>query len=205
LAAVALVPVEVPRGPGAWLAEGWNAVTSNFWLFVFFGFLYLAAGSTVPVLLQGPMALSLQWAALAQVNGRRAEMNDMGYGFNNFPAAVLVCLVTSLILTFTTLFLLIPGLIAATLLQFPYLLVIDQKLDFWAAIQESARVSQRHFGKLIGLFLLEACLILAGALLCGVGVFVAIPVIYAATAAAYKDIFGLREATRAALAGAPPR
>jgi uncharacterized membrane protein len=205
LAAVALVPVAVPRGPGAWLADGWNAVTANFWIFVLFGFIYLAAGSTFPVLLQGPVALALQWATLRQLTGQRADLNDLGYGFNNFPAAVLVCLVTSIILGFTTLFLLIPGLIAATLLQFPYLLVIDQKLDFWAAIKESASVSQRHFGQLLGLFLLEICLIIGGALLCGVGLFVAIPVIYAATAAAYIDIFGLREGTKAALVGAPPR
>lgn len=200
LAAVAIVPAAVPRGSGAWIGDGWNAVTANFWIFVLLGFLYLAASSTVPILIQGPVALGLQWATLRQVAGRRADINDVAFGFNQFPHAVLVCLVTAIIIGFASVLLIIPGLIAAALLQFPYLLVIDRKLDFWAAIKESFHVSQRHFGMLLGFFLLQLCLIVAGALLCGFGLLVAIPVVYAATAAAYIDLFGLREETKAAIA-----
>lgn len=199
LAAVALVPVAVPRGPAAWIGDGWNAVTANFWIFVLLGFLYLAAGS-VPVLLQGPVALGLQWAALRQISGQRADINDLAFGFNQFPQAVLVCLATSVIIGFASILLIIPGLLAAALLQFPYLLVIDHKVDFWAAIKESFEVSQRHFGTLLGFFLLQLCLIIAGALLCGFGLLVAVPVCYAATAAAYIDLFGLREETKTSIA-----
>ena len=198
LAAVALVPVAVPRGPVAWIGDGWNAVTANFWIFVLLGFLYLAAGSTVLIL--GPVALGLQWAALRQVAGRAADINDLTLGFKQFPNAVLVYLVTGIIIVCASVFFIIPGLIAAALLQFPYLLVIDKKLDFWAAIKESFAVSQRHFGTLLGFFLLQICLIAAGALLCGFGLLVAIPVCYAATAAAYIDLFGMREDTKASIA-----
>lgn len=199
LAAVAIVPVALPRGPIAWIGDGWNAVTANFWIFVLLAALYLAASSTVPVLIQGPVALGLQWAALRQVSLRRADINDIALGFNQFPNAVLVCLFTSLIIAFASVLLIIPGILAATLLQFPYLLVIDRKLDFWTAIRESFNVSQRHFGILLGLFLLQLGLIIAGALLCGFGLLVAIPVCYAATAAAYIELFGLREDTIAAI------
>jgi len=190
----------VLRGSSAWIEDGWNAVTANFWNFVLLGFLYLAAGSTAPVLIQGPVALGLQWAALRQVSGRRADVKDVVYGFNNFPPAVLVCLATSVIIGLGSILLLIPGLVAAILLQFPYLLVIDRKLDFWAAIKESFEVSQRHFGKLLGFFLLQLCLIIGGALLCGFGLLVAIPICYAATAAAYIELFGLQEDTKASIA-----
>jgi len=200
LAAVAIVPVTVPRGSVAWISDGWNAVTANFWIFVLLGALYLAAGSTVPVLVQGPVALGLQWAALRQVTVGRADINDIALGFNQFPNAVLVCLFTSLIIGFASILLIIPGLLAATLLQFPYLLVIDRKLDFWAAIKESFNVSQRHFGTLLGFFLLQLGVIIGGALLCGFGLLVAIPVCFAATAAAYIELFGLREETKASVA-----
>jgi hypothetical protein len=200
LAAVGVVPVAVPRGAAAWIGDGWNAVTGNFWIFVLLGFLYLAAGSTVPILLQGPVALGMQWAALRQITGQRADINDLAFGFNQFPAAVLVCLVTFVIIGFGSILLIIPGLLAATLLQFPYLLVIDHKVDFWAAIKESFEVSQRHFGTLLGFFLLQVCLLIAGALLCGFGLLVAVPVCYAATAAAYIDLFGLREDTKTQMA-----
>lgn len=202
LSAIALMPAAQPRGAGAWISAGWNAVTSNFWIFILLAVIYTAAGSTVPILLQGPVALGLQWAALRQVNGNRAEVNDLAVGFNNFPAAVLVCLVTSVLIGLATLLLIIPGLLVAALLQFPYLLVLDRNLDFWAAIKESFNVSQRHFGSLLALFFLQVCLIIGGALLCGVGVLVAIPIVYASTAAAYIDLFGLQQQTKSRLAGA---
>ncbi|MBL8241652.1 MAG: hypothetical protein JNM66_29775 [Bryobacterales bacterium] len=199
LAALAVVPAAVPRGAGAWISSGWTAVTGNFWIFVLLGLIYVAAGSTVPVLVQGPVALGLQWAALRQVSGSRAEVNDLAFGFNQFPHAVLVCLTTSLLIGVATLFLIIPGLIAAALLQFPYLLVIDRKLDFWGAIKESFSVSQRHMGSLFALFLLQVCLVIGGVLLCGAGVLVAIPMIYASAAAAYIDLFGLQASTKSSI------
>lgn len=199
LKAIALVPAANPRGVTEWITAGWNAVTANFWLFMGLTVIYLAAGSTVPVLLQAPVGVGLQWAALKQVYGRPAELNDIGYGFTVFPVAVLICLTSAVIIGFATILLLIPGLIAVLLLQFPYLLAIDRKLDFWSAIKESASVSQRHIGKLFGFLCLQIALVIGGLLLCGVGVIVVIPVIYAATAAAYIDLFGLQENTRAAM------
>ncbi|HEU0120425.1 MAG TPA: hypothetical protein VFQ91_07870 [Bryobacteraceae bacterium] len=200
-AVVAVTPAAIPRGAVAWMAEGWNAVTANFWIFALLGFLYLLACSVAPVLVQGPMALGLQWACLRQIAGRRADINDLGYGFQLFPPAVLVCLATSLIIGTASLLLLLPGLAAAALLQFPYLLVIDRNLDFIEALRESFAVSQRHIGKLLLLLTLQIGIALAGALLCGVGLFIAIPVIYASTAAAYLDLYGLRAATKVRITG----
>jgi uncharacterized membrane protein len=176
-------------------------VTGNFWTFVLLGLIYLVAGGSVPVLIQGPVAMGLQWAALRQVAGQRAEVNDLAYGFNQFPQAVMLCLTMGVLIGVGTVLLIVPGILAATLLQFPYLLAIDRKLDFWSAIQESFATSQRHFGTLLGFFLLQFCLLIGGALLCGVGLLVAVPVVYAATAAAYVDLFGLQSETKAAMGG----
>lgn len=200
LTAIALVPTQNPRGAAGWIGAGWTAVTGNFLAFSVLGFFYLLAASAVPFLLQGPVAMGLQWATLREVNGKKADVNDVAFGFNMFPPAVLICLVTSLIIGLGMALLLIPGFLAAIFLQFPYLLAIDRKLDFWQAIKESFDVSQRHFGSLFGFYLLQVCILIGGALLCGVGLVVAIPVVYAATAAAYVDLFGLQEDTRARIA-----
>lgn len=201
LAAVAIVPAASSRGATAWISDGWNAVTANFWVFIALTLVYLAAGSTVPVLLQAPLGLGLQWAALRQICGRTADFNDLTIGFNLFPAAVLVALTTGAIVVSASLCLIIPGFIALALLQFPALLVLDRKLDFWSAIKESVSVSRDHFGSMAAFLALEICIGLGGVLLCGVGVLVAIPVMYAATASAYIELFGLREDTKAAIAG----
>jgi hypothetical protein len=197
---LAIVPAAQPRGAGAWVADGWNAVTANFWTFVLLGLITMLAGTMVPVVLQGPVVLGLYWASLRQVQGYRAEVGDLSFGLNLFPAGVLICLVTGLIIGAATVLLLLPGLVAAALLQFPYLLAADRKLDFWSAIKESFQVSQQHFGSLLGLLLLQICLLIGGVLLCGVGLLVAIPICYAATAAAYVDLFGVQADTRARLA-----
>lgn len=203
LADVAIVPAMVVRGPGAWIGDGWNAVTANFWTFVLLGLIYSVAGSTVPIVVQGPIAFGLQWAALRQVSGNRADIADIKAGFDIFPHALMTALVYSIIVTVGMFLCIVPGIAAAVLLQFSYLVVLDQKLEFWPAIQESYRVAKDHFGKLLGLFCLQFCLIIAGVLLCGVGLFVALPVIYTSTAVAYIELFGLRAETKARLAGAP--
>lgn len=197
---LAIVPTSHPRGAGAWVADGWNAVTANFWTFVLLGLITMVAGGIVPVVLQGPVVLGLYWASLRQVQGHKAEVGDLTFGLNLFPAGVLICLVTGIIIGAATILLLLPGLVAATLLQFPYLLAADRKLDFWEAIKESFQVSQRHFGSLLALLLLQVCLLVGGLLLCGVGLLVAVPLCYAATAAAYVDLFGIQAETRVRLA-----
>jgi uncharacterized membrane protein len=203
LSGVALVPAAVPRGAGAWIADGWNAVTANFWTFVLLGLILIAAGSTVPILIQAPVAMGLQWAALRQVATRRAEVNDVTVGFNLFPQAVMISLVTTILITAGFILLILPGIAACVLLQFPYLLALDRKLDFWAAIKESFNVSQRHFGSLLGLWCLQIAIIVGGALLCGVGLLAALPMVYTSSASAYIDLFGLQNDTRTRLAGAP--
>jgi len=169
------------------------------------GLTYTAASSTVPVLLGGPAAMGLQWAALRQVSGKKAEVNDIVFGFNQFPTAVLICLVTGTIVVFASFLLIIPGLIAATMLQFPYLLAIDRKMDFWSAIKCSFEVSKQHFGALFALFLLQICVALGGLLLCWVGLIVAVPILYCSSAAAYIDLFGLQADTKAAIAAGTPQ
>jgi uncharacterized membrane protein len=192
-------PATVLGGPGDWLSQGWNAVTANFWVFVLLAAIFLLGSSTVPILLQGPLTMGLQWAALRQVLGRRADLNDLGAGFNLIGPSLLICLLTTLIFSVAGAFFLIPALFAAALLQFPYLLVLDRGLPFGEAIKQSFEVSQYHLGKLIGFVLLQICLLVAGALLCGIGILVAIPILFAATAAAYVDLFGVRSSTKAAM------
>jgi uncharacterized membrane protein len=178
------------------MGMGFNAVTANFWVFVLLAAIYLLASSAAPVILQGPIAMGLYWAALRQILGRPASPNDLGTGFNLFGQGLLICLLLTVIFTVAGFLLLVPFFLAAALLQFPYLLVLDRKLDAWPALQESFRVSQFHLGKLFLLTLLQVVLLVAGTLLCGVGLLVAVPVVFASSAAAYVDLYGIRPETR---------
>jgi len=83
--------------------------------------------------------------------------------------------------------------------KFTYLFIIDKRMDFWPAMQAShAIVKQDYFG--FTMFLLAAAGInILGALCCIVGLFVTIPLTFAAITVAYQEIVGFDEQTIAAL------
>ena len=58
-----------------------------------------------------------------------------------------------------------------------------------AVTQEADQVVQQHFLKVFGLLLLCVLIIFAGVLALCVGIFIAAPVVFAATAIAYEELF----------------
>jgi uncharacterized membrane protein len=73
-------------------------------------------------------------------------------------------------------------------------LVIDRGLDFWPAMELSMRVVKRHWWLFFGFVLVNFLVVLLGAAVCLVGVFIAQPLVLGAMAYAYEDIFGDRPA-----------
>jgi uncharacterized membrane protein len=78
--------------------------------------------------------------------------------------------------------------VAAT---FVYPLIVDRQLSGVAAAKLSTKASLANFWQILGLLLLNALLGLAGALLCYVGLFLVLPINFAAIAIAYNQVFGL--------------
>lgn len=74
-------------------------------------------------------------------------------------------------------------------LFFAFPLIIEHKLGAVDAMKLSARAGWSNLGGLILLFILEIFVAIIGFLACIVGIFVAMPVIYAASAFAYRQVF----------------
>jgi len=74
---------------------------------------------------------------------------------------------------------------------FAYPLIVDRKLSGVDAVKLSLRAAMGNFWRLLGLLLLNAVVALAGLLLCYVGMFLVLPVTFAAIAVAYNQVFGL--------------
>lgn len=74
-------------------------------------------------------------------------------------------------------------------LAFTIPLVIEHDLSIMDAIKTSARAGWSNIGGLILLFILEALVGLAGALALCIGVFFVLPIIHAANAVAYRQVF----------------
>lgn len=82
--------------------------------------------------------------------------------------------------------LVVPGIIAAVVLMFTTIVVIDQGLGPIEALKESVRITRGHFWPLLGFGVLLTLIALAGILALGVGLLVALPVIMIACVHAYR-------------------
>ena len=87
---------------------------------------------------------------------------------------------------------------------FSYPLIVDRKLSGLDAVKLSTKAALANFWPLLGLLLLNGLIAFAGVLLCYVGVFLALPLTFAAIATAYEQVFGLGEVQSPILPPPPP-
>jgi hypothetical protein len=83
-----------------------------------------------------------------------------------------------------------PAIYLAVSWIFSPLLIVDKGLDFWPAMELSRRVAAKHFLPILGLLVLCGLMLVAGALALCLGLFVAVPIVFASIAVAYDDLFG---------------
>lgn len=87
---------------------------------------------------------------------------------------------------------------------FSYPLIVDRRLSGIAAVKLSAKGAVANFLPLLGLYLLNGIVMFIGVLLCFVGMFLAMPITFAAIETAYEQVFGLTEAQGPNLPPPPP-
>jgi hypothetical protein len=74
---------------------------------------------------------------------------------------------------------------------FAYPLIVDRRLSGLNAVKLSIRAGMSNFWQLLGMLLLNGLISFVGVLLCYVGVFIVLPISFAAIAMAYEQVFGL--------------
>lgn len=84
----------------------------------------------------------------------------------------------------------IPGLIVAFFTQFTFPFLIDKQLPAVEAIKRSAGLVNKNLGTLIGFYIATVIAYVVGALLCGIGLLVAAPVVMIATVYTYRVLQG---------------
>lgn len=81
------------------------------------------------------------------------------------------------------------GIMLGALFIFTFPLIVDRKLSGIEAIKTSARAAYANLGGVIGLLLLFMLGGIAGVLACYIGIFFFVPIQFAATASAYRQVF----------------
>lgn len=197
LPAVWTAPAGVRCETGRWLGAGWQLVQRDMGTY-FLMALVFALVNSVPFI-QGALIAGFHIFTMKKLLGRRTEFADLFSGFSFFVPTLLASLVIALFTFLGTLACIIPGLVVAAMYKFTYLFIVDKRMDFWPAMKASHEiVRQDYFG--FTMFLLASALVnLLGVLCCVVGVFITIPMTFAAITVAYREIVGFEPETVASL------
>lgn len=190
-------PIGIKAQPGRWIGEGWALVKADFGSYLLMGLVFGLLNSVL--FIQGALIAGFHIFTMKKLMGRPTEFGDMFKGFNFFIPTLVASLLIGLFTALGTLACIIPGLVIAAMYNFTYLFIVDKRMDFWPAMQAShAVVKNDYFG--FTMFLLLAFLVnLLGLLCCFVGLFVTIPLTFAAITVAYKEIVGFEQRTIEAL------
>ncbi len=90
-------------------------------------------------------------------------------------------------LTVATVFLVVPGIVLMFLTRYALLFVVDQDLNPFEAVVASVQLAAGRFTSELGFAVRSVLLMLAGAVACGIGLYLAVPVVLAAQALRYRE------------------
>ena len=206
-------PAVQPFAAGDAISYGWRAFKNNIGPLLLIALVLLAVNmvtnwlgqaadgfalsvvlSLVGAFISLVISLGLIRAALAILDGRRPEVGDLLSTRDILPylvASILVWIIVGVGLVLC----IIPGLIAGYLLQFFGYAIVDRKVgattvapqsDPIGAMRASYEITSKNVGSLIVLVILCILLNIAGALLCGIGLLVSMPVTAIAFAYAWR-------------------
>lgn len=183
-----VAPVGIMAAPGRWIGLGWELVKADLGNYILIGLVFSLL-NTVP-LIQGALIAGFHIFTMKKLMGRPAEFADLFKGFNFFVPTLVASLLIGLFVFGGTLLCIIPGLVVAAMYKFTFLFIVDKRMDFWPAMQASHAVAKNDYFGFTMFLLLMALVDLLGVLCCVIGIFVALPVTFAAITVAYKELVG---------------
>ncbi len=189
---------------GAYLKTGWEIFKQYPLGFVGFSLLYVVVlavisrprgiGALAAAAIHEPLIAGFIMVSAKLMQEKSPTFGDFfgGFQFKYFLPLVLLGLVSRVLITLGLVLLLAPGVYLAVSYIFAAILVVDQRLDFWPAMEESRKFITPRWFSFFAFLLLLMLVNIAGFLALGVGVLVSIPVSWCALVAAYADLLGLK-------------
>jgi uncharacterized membrane protein len=159
--------------------DGQKVAFDDLWL----GFKYFGRSLLVTILVVVPLVIYMFAAfttfylpiIVQAVGGNRVSDRDI---LGSFLSAIVVDLIIAIVMV-----------CIHSLLIFSYPLIVDRGLSSVDAIKLSARAAIKNAAGIAGLIGVNFVLALAGEALCGVGLYLVIPVLTAANLVAYRKVF----------------
>ncbi len=186
-----------------WIQQGFDLFKENALVLIIATLLAVVIGGATGGILTGPMLAGVLLIALNLLDKKepKPDIGAVFKGFDYFLNTFLFWLVWS-VLAFVAVgllsmivcvgqvlsVLLIIGL--KTLLMFALFLIVDRRMEFWPASMESIRRVKGSFFPLLGFVVVVMVIGMVGAIACGIGVVVTLPIAICCLTVAYRDVFG---------------
>jgi uncharacterized membrane protein len=157
------------------------------------GLLSRSLGYGITSLIVGTIELSLGAglikSALNIADGKPVSVGDIAAWSTKGPVIVTALLV-SLATAIGTILCFFPAIIVGFLLNWAMFYVVDQGMGPMDALKASVSFATSHLGETIVFYLLGFVVLFVGAILCGVGLLVAVPVVLIAAAFTFRVLNG---------------
>jgi ABC-type sugar transport system permease subunit len=157
--------------------------------FKIFQGIYFPLSVLLPLLINPPLSAGVLYFILKRARGDAAGMNDVLSGYTRAYGSLVLAPIVGLILVFLGLAcLILPGIYLAVAYSFAQLAIIDRRCGVWAGLELSRRAISRHWWACFLMGIISLVVLLVGVVALGVGVFVALPLVYGAMVYAYLDL-----------------
>ena len=188
---------------GDWINAGFTLYKDNFVVLVLASLIAVILSSVTLGILSGPMFAGLIIIVMACIDKKepKAEIGDVFKGFDYFLNSFLFFIVwTAISLAITLLLNLIPcagqvlslfvSIVISTFIMFGMFMIVERKMNFWPASMASINLVKTNFFPFAGLMIVASFLGNIGALACGIGMIITLPIGACIIAVAYRDLFG---------------
>jgi len=180
---------------------GWELIKKDFWYFVGLSVVIVVIGGVsnsreeervsfnlVGFLLNTWLTCGLLRILIDYYDGKKRKFTDLFTQFQYFWRILLATLLLGVIIILGLIFLIIPGVYLALRYQFTLYFIIDKNMDIGEAMKRSAALSENIKLSLFQFALAALGVIILGAIALGVGVFVALPIVWLAYAYLYRNL-----------------
>ena len=186
---------------GNFINRGWEIFKENAANFVVFSLLFVIAVSgleflsmndglsgLIQMLISAPLSAGFFIVADKVARKESTEFGDFFKGFDHFVQLVIGNLTYTVLVVVGMILLFFPGmyLAIAYMIWMPFVLFED--MGFWNALETSRKIITKNWWNFLLLALVFVGFAILGAIALGVGIFVAIPVIYCTLYAVYESL-----------------
>ncbi len=188
---------------GEWIEEAFNLYRSNFKTLVLASILVLVISTITAGILAGPMLAGLASLILALRDKKvpKPEAGSVFKGFDFFVPSFLYIVVwgggvfiasaiVGVIPLIGNLAALFAAYAAQAFLMFGLFLIVDKKMEFWPASQESINMVKMNFWPFFGLSVAAGFIGSIGAIAFGIGIVFTVPIQGCILTVAYREVYG---------------